>query len=450
MDKIGRNDPCHCGSGRKYKKCCMMKDKADEYREATLHAHQGAVGKAIAWLEKRYDDEIQTWIRDVWFGEFDIGASKPISPERSEEMGINAMEMMLVEGSHVIEAGEEIVFMDKVLGKGGPLMSAEQRQYLQALQKAPLRLWEVTEVKPGVGLTLMDCMDETCIRQILERTASMQIKQWDVIGARPVQVPSEHWELSGAGYHFPRNEAKKVKQFLADAMEDEPEDFIQGIVSGTITDEWLRLVLNPEPFMPQITDAATGEPMMFITEHYRVYDWDGLEVRLKGNANVQGDCKQGWHRLKKLDKDSYRSLAAINIGGKKNRIELFTKSLKAADAQRAWFEKLAGDTVRHLTRELGDPLSMLQHGEEIKAVSGQDIPEDVQRKMEHDYKRKHYADWADTPLPALMGKTAREAVKTQAGRKAVISLLKDFENGEARNDYPFEFDFLWKDLGLIR
>ena len=21
--KIGRNDPCHCGSGRKYKKCCM-------------------------------------------------------------------------------------------------------------------------------------------------------------------------------------------------------------------------------------------------------------------------------------------------------------------------------------------------------------------------------------------------------------------------------------------
>ncbi len=23
--KIGRNDPCHCGSGRKYKKCCLDK-----------------------------------------------------------------------------------------------------------------------------------------------------------------------------------------------------------------------------------------------------------------------------------------------------------------------------------------------------------------------------------------------------------------------------------------
>ena len=26
--KIGRNDPCYCGSGKKYKNCCMEKDQA--------------------------------------------------------------------------------------------------------------------------------------------------------------------------------------------------------------------------------------------------------------------------------------------------------------------------------------------------------------------------------------------------------------------------------------
>lgn len=32
--KVGRNDPCPCGSGKKYKKCCMKKDKANEkYQE---------------------------------------------------------------------------------------------------------------------------------------------------------------------------------------------------------------------------------------------------------------------------------------------------------------------------------------------------------------------------------------------------------------------------------
>jgi hypothetical protein len=25
---LGRNDPCHCGSGRKYKHCCLDKDEA--------------------------------------------------------------------------------------------------------------------------------------------------------------------------------------------------------------------------------------------------------------------------------------------------------------------------------------------------------------------------------------------------------------------------------------
>ena len=24
--KLGRNEPCHCGSGKKYKKCCLDKD----------------------------------------------------------------------------------------------------------------------------------------------------------------------------------------------------------------------------------------------------------------------------------------------------------------------------------------------------------------------------------------------------------------------------------------
>ena len=28
--KVGPNDPCPCGSGQKYKKCCMQKDKTAE------------------------------------------------------------------------------------------------------------------------------------------------------------------------------------------------------------------------------------------------------------------------------------------------------------------------------------------------------------------------------------------------------------------------------------
>ena len=34
--KIGRNDPCHCGSGNKYKKCCLDKDEAARRDDAAM------------------------------------------------------------------------------------------------------------------------------------------------------------------------------------------------------------------------------------------------------------------------------------------------------------------------------------------------------------------------------------------------------------------------------
>lgn len=36
--KIGRNDPCHCGSGNKYKKCCIAKDTAAHEAELAAQA----------------------------------------------------------------------------------------------------------------------------------------------------------------------------------------------------------------------------------------------------------------------------------------------------------------------------------------------------------------------------------------------------------------------------
>jgi tetratricopeptide (TPR) repeat protein len=38
MPKTGRNDPCPCGSGQKYKRCCLQKDQAAEHAAHALTA----------------------------------------------------------------------------------------------------------------------------------------------------------------------------------------------------------------------------------------------------------------------------------------------------------------------------------------------------------------------------------------------------------------------------
>jgi hypothetical protein len=54
MTKPGRNDPCHCGSGQKYKKCCLAKDEADARSE--LAAAEAERQKAAA-AEAPADDD---------------------------------------------------------------------------------------------------------------------------------------------------------------------------------------------------------------------------------------------------------------------------------------------------------------------------------------------------------------------------------------------------------
>lgn len=49
--KIGRNDPCHCGSGQKYKKCHLAADDAARSAELAALAATAAAAQAKADAE---------------------------------------------------------------------------------------------------------------------------------------------------------------------------------------------------------------------------------------------------------------------------------------------------------------------------------------------------------------------------------------------------------------
>ena len=43
--QLGRNDPCHCGSGKKYKKCHLAEDQAEQRREREAAAAEAAAAQ---------------------------------------------------------------------------------------------------------------------------------------------------------------------------------------------------------------------------------------------------------------------------------------------------------------------------------------------------------------------------------------------------------------------
>ena len=53
VTRVGRNDPCPCGSGKKYKNCCLKKDRAKRIRDsAWRREEQVTLDKLIAFAQR--------------------------------------------------------------------------------------------------------------------------------------------------------------------------------------------------------------------------------------------------------------------------------------------------------------------------------------------------------------------------------------------------------------
>ena len=57
MNKAGRNDPCPCGSGKKYKKCCLAETFVQNGREESIRRR--LVDELLNFYNKNYRDTIE-------------------------------------------------------------------------------------------------------------------------------------------------------------------------------------------------------------------------------------------------------------------------------------------------------------------------------------------------------------------------------------------------------
>jgi hypothetical protein len=53
---LGRNDACHCGSGKKYKKCCEAKDEAAQHK--VLQKQMTEAEKAFATQKEKEEKDV--------------------------------------------------------------------------------------------------------------------------------------------------------------------------------------------------------------------------------------------------------------------------------------------------------------------------------------------------------------------------------------------------------
>ena len=97
MIKVGRNDPCPCGSGKKYKQCCLLEAEATR----PTGGRSEAVPKAIHWLTLTRGRAVREALDEGFFGGLDeeeYQALMGMEPDTLEAIMLNAMEWLLADG----------------------------------------------------------------------------------------------------------------------------------------------------------------------------------------------------------------------------------------------------------------------------------------------------------------------------------------------------------------
>ncbi len=458
--KVGRNRPCPCGSGKKYKHCCLARERVAG-TEAGGHSASpdGEIAPAASHdldrkLAVRMDGHARGRFGSDWM---DVAAGAFRDRTASEELlGPWTFYHHLFDGKPVVEW-----FLEDHAGRLGETELA----WLQAQRAAWLSVWEVLDVEPGRSLTLKDLLtDET--RTVLETTASRSLVSRDTVLARVV----DHQGASVLCGLYPRSlpprDAAVVVQRAHGRLRRKssiPVERMRGEAIGRyLIARWEEALEEADirARRPPVLENTDGDPLLLTVDHFVFDPADLPEIqrRLAAAEEVEhppeADGPEQVYVFSRPGNRAHRSwentiTGAARISG--NTLRMESNSLERADSMRKLLETLLGPLIRHRAREHSDPVASLRKEDRAAvAPSPPHPPSGEMNRIILEMKAKHYADWADETLPALDGETPRAAVRTKSGREKVDLLLKEIENIEARQPEGQRFDvgLIKRELGL--
>lgn len=435
--RVGRNDPCPCGSGLKYKKCCADKEAAGYSREERTSVRAKLTDYVADFLGPEDDDALDQFWADLQ----DL-------PGRASDPQLAAVSDQLYDDwaffDHELDAGD--VMVDRFLATQ-PNLSEGERTYLRDLKASSLRLYEIEHVVPGDSLTLKDLLEGDRVT-VQERAGSRTLHRFDRILTRVVPGGSGRPELEGLiqlapmlAHGFTDQLRERRAKFTA-----APARFYKSLVPAAHA-FWLRSILRPA--IPKLNNTD-GEELVVTRVQFDVIDREALVSALDASplTRSHGDS---WSWRGKNAKNELVSLGLVTLTP--HGLELEANSVARGTRGRAMIEQLAGPSVKHRATTHEDMQVLLRDAREKPPPETEaTLPPEVQEAVVLDYSAKYYREWLDLPVPALDDLTPRSASTRPAMRPRLIDLMKGLDGMYQRalqeGAPAFDPSWMWDELGL--
>ncbi|MBC7622874.1 MAG: DUF2384 domain-containing protein [Aeromicrobium sp.] len=383
--------------------------------------------------------------------------------------------------------------VDDYLKRRGWRDSVPSRRYMAVLRDVRMSVFEVSAVMPGKWVEVRDLVRGGEPVHVSEHLGSKSLVRWDRLGARVAEYQSQKiftgvmLPLSNeqSGTLLQQIEAK-ISESLADkglqgANVNEPEtraaiDDALATLPPTFTACWLSryiavheapemvnfegdlLVFAETRFAVRKGSAAQVVARLDVLPDWRrvddappVWDWLGTPDLPR---EPQNSAAKGFS-LQTVDPDTGQQVLAM-LRLEKGTLQLSTNSTARMKRATELLEGALGEEISAGLTSLTPARGALRQASERQPNNATDtakIPLEVVTDTMRQFFDRHYRDWLDSALPALDGRSPRQAVATESGQDEVVALLKTVENMEARQSQktgqpPYNFGWLWQELGL--
>ena len=461
MGKIGRNDPCRCGSGKKYKKCCLLKqgEQGGEFLWYKLRKTEGQLTeKLLKYAHKRYGEDS---ILEAW-DEFTIWEGVPFEPETNPEFGNAFLTWFLYNWIPDNEDRDPLNFCRPeapvaitYLKENPDKLDDFQKRFISFLAGQPFSFFVVTDVVPHRSITVKDIILSQTYT-VKEKTGSLRNIKGSIIFARvlsiddvsilvgcmPVAIPpSYHYYF----IDFREDWLKKIGKLTPQLLDE---------FSAELRDLYYDIEYEiKNPGLPELRNTD-GDPLVFTVVYYDLrcspqYAFD----RLKKLALDMSDdqlldeavfSKEGaleevsfpW--LKKGNKmhKTWDNTAMGQITIKRTSLTIEVNSIKRAEKIKAEINKrLPTEAVYKNAVSQSAEKSLKTSRGKGKGISDSKIKEEQEMLLADpqikarlkEMAEGFWENWLDKKIPALGNKTPREATQNRIDREKLEALFLEYE-----------------------
>ena len=367
---IGRNEPCWCGSGRKYKKCHLGRE-------------QLALAKRVNWL---YEKAAQ-YVHIAGWRELlaEVGYERYRHTDDLGEALDAGMADTLVMDVVLFEGGAFAEFLEV----RGSLLPDDERLLAEQWLLVDRSMFEVERVNPGENITVRDVRNGD-VHEVRERTASRQLTAGQLICARVVSAGDSMQFFGGV-----EPVALHERDALIDLLDAEPDP--------------VELVSTlSRRFAPATLTNTEGEPLAICEATVRVGDPDGIDSALDETYDRVGGEAPRWHES--VTSHGMPHIRAVLVrDGDTLRVE--TNSAERMDRVVATLIRL--DPTMRVLDDFRRPIRDAREAAELAAQlpageNALDPGDPAVATMLDEFIREYEAKWLDEPIPALDGHTPRQ------------------------------------------